>query len=129
GWIWCAHCETSTGVLNDLDALRELCAESGAKLCLDCISSIGTIPVNLSGVFLASCSSGKGLRGYPGISMVFHHHSVASRPDCLPRYLDLGYYCEQQGVPFTFSSNLLHALHAAIRHVEWERRFSDIAAM
>lgn len=125
GWLWCTHCETSTGVLNDLAALKALCAEFEVKLCVDCISSIGTLPVDLRGVFLASCSSGKGLRSYPGISMVFHHHSVAPQPDGLPRYLDLGYYAQQQGVPFTFSSNLLHALHAAVKHVDWEKRFAE----
>ena len=128
-WLWCVHCETSTGVLNDLNALKALCAEFHAKLCLDCISSIGTMPVNLAGAFLASCSSGKGLRSYPGISMVFHNHPVSARPTSLPRYLDLGYYAQQQGVPFTFSSNLLHALHAAIRHVDWERRFAGLAEL
>jgi len=129
GWLWCAHCETSTGVLNDLGALKALCAEFQARLCLDCISSIGTMPVDLPGVFLASCSSGKGLRSYPGISMVFHHHEVAAQPERLPRYLDLGYYAQQQGVPFTFSSNLLHALHAAVKHVDWERRFAGIVEL
>jgi aspartate aminotransferase-like enzyme len=129
GWLWCAHCETSTGVLNDLEALRALCDEFQVKLCLDCISSIGTMPVDLSGVYLASCSSGKGLRSYPGISMVFHHHEIAPQPERLPRYLDLGYYALQQGVPFTFSSNLLHALHAAIKHVDWDRRFADLTEL
>lgn len=129
GWIWAAHCETSSGILNDLAALKSLCAEFGAKLCLDCISSIGTLPVDLTGVFLASCSSGKGLRGYPGLSMVFHHHSVQPQPEFLPRYLDLGYYASQQGVPFTFSSNLLHALHAAVRHVDWDGRFAGTVEM
>ena len=124
-WIWCAHCETSTGVLNDLSTLKALCAEFQVKLCLDCISSVGTMPVDLSGVFLASCSSGKGLRSYPGISMVFHNHAVTPEPERLPRYLDLGYYSQQQGVPFTFSSNLLHALHAAVKHVDWEKRFAE----
>jgi aspartate aminotransferase-like enzyme len=128
-WLWCVHCETSTGVLNDVDAFKALCAEFQIKLCLDCISSIGTMPVDLAGVFLASCSSGKGLRGYPGLSMVFHHHEVPSQPDRLPRYLDLGFYSQQQGMPFTFSSNLLHALCAAIKHVDWERRFSDLAEL
>jgi aspartate aminotransferase-like enzyme len=126
-WLWCAHCETSTSVLNDLDALKKLCVERGVKLCLDCISSIGTIPVNLGGVYLATCASGKGLRSYPGISMVYHGHELKSAPDRLPRYLDLGYYIEQQGIPFTFSSNLLHALHAAVRRVDWTKRFADIA--
>jgi len=126
-WLWCAHCETSTSVLNDLDALKKLCAERGVKLCLDCISSIGTLPVDLTGVYLATCASGKGLRSYPGIAMVFHHHELKPATERLPRYLDLGYYVEQQGIPFTFSSNLLHALHAAVRRVDWARRFSDIA--
>ncbi|HET7624854.1 MAG TPA: aminotransferase class V-fold PLP-dependent enzyme [Verrucomicrobiae bacterium] len=126
-WLWCAHCETSTGILNDLAALKTLCDEFETKLCLDCISSIGTIPVDLTGVYLASCSSGKGLRSYPGISIVFHHHEIAPQPNRIPRYLDLGYYAQQDGVPFTFSSNLLHALHAATRHVDWEKRFADIA--
>ncbi len=126
GWIWCAHCETSTSVLNDVDALKALCSEFQVKLCLDCISSVGTMPVDLSGIYLASCSSGKGLRSYPGLSMVFHNHAVTPQPERLPRYLDLGYYSQQQGVPFTFSSNLLHALHAAVKHVDWEKRFADI---
>ncbi|HPU55032.1 MAG TPA: aminotransferase class V-fold PLP-dependent enzyme, partial [Verrucomicrobiota bacterium] len=126
GWLWCTHCETSTSVLNDLDQLKALCAEFETRLCLDCISTIGTMPLDLTGVYLASGSSGKGLRSYPGISMVFHHHDVAPEPERLPRYLDLGYYARQQGVPFTFSSNLLHALHAATKHVDWEKRFRDI---
>ena len=125
-WLWCTHCETSSSVLNDLDALKKLCAERGTKLCLDCISSIGTMPVDLRGVHLATCASGKGLRSYPGIGMVFHNHDIQP-VDRLPRYLDLGYYVEQQGIPFTFSSNLLHALHAAVRRVDWNKRFSDIA--
>ena len=126
-WLWCTHCETSTGILADLAALKILCAKNGTKLCLDCVSSIGTMPVDLTGVYLASCSSGKGLRAYPGIAMVFYSHETASAPDKLPRYLDLGFYARQSGSPFTFSSNLLHALHAAVKRVHWERRFTETA--
>jgi aspartate aminotransferase-like enzyme len=129
GWVWCTHCETSTGVLNDVERLKMLCAEFGANLCLDCISSIGTVPVDLAGVWLASCASGKGLRAYPGLSMVFYHHEVVPSPQSLPRYLDLGYYGAQQGVPFTFSSNLLHALHAAIKRVRWDERFAGLVEL
>ena len=128
-WLWAVHCETSTGVLNDLDGLKALAAEFGLRLCLDCISSLGTVPVDLRGVYLATGASGKGLRAYPGLCMVFHHHELQPAPDRLPRYLDLGYYASQNGVPFTFSSNLLHALHAAIRHVDWERRFATVAEL
>ncbi len=129
GWLWCTHCETSTGLLNDLDRLKSLCAEFGVKLCVDCISSIGTVPVDLRGVWLASCASGKGLRSYPGLSMVFYHHAVAPASQGLPRYLDLGYYAARGGVPFTFSSNLLHALAAAMRRVRWAERFAGLVEL
>jgi aspartate aminotransferase-like enzyme len=128
-WLWCAHCETSTGVLNDLERLKSLCAEFDVKLCLDCISSIGTVPVDLRGVWLASCASGKGLRSYPGLSMVFYHHEVSPSPHGLPAYLDLGHYAARDGIPFTFSSNLLHALAAAVRRVRWEERFTGLVEL
>jgi len=126
GWLWCTHCETSTGILNDLERLKLLCSEFQVKLCLDCISSIGTVPVDLRGVFLASCASGKGLRSYPGVSMVFYHHALGTERSPLPRYLDLRQYAAEEGIPFTFSSNLLHALHAALKRVPWEKRFAEI---
>jgi aspartate aminotransferase-like enzyme len=117
-WLWATSCETSTGILNDVDLLKALCAERGMKLCLDCISAIGVVPVDLRGVFLASGASGKGLGSYPGLSMVFYHHEVAPQPDRLPRYLDLGYYAANEGVPFTQSSNLLSALLVALRRFD-----------
>src|ERR1051325_209460 len=126
GWLWSAHCETSTGVLNDLNRLKELCTEFEVKLCVDCISSVGTLPVDLRGTHFATCASGKGLRAYPGISMVFYNHDLKSNGDKLPRYLDLSYYASQQGIPFTFSSNLLHALHAALKRVPWDKRFAEL---
>jgi aspartate aminotransferase-like enzyme len=129
GWVWFTHCETSTGLLNDLPGLKNLCAEFGVKLCIDCISSIGTVPVDLSGVYLASCGSGKGLRAYPGISMVFYNHELPPGSTRLPRYLDLRYYAGHDGIPFTFSSNLLHALHAALKRMPWEKHFAEVAEL
>ncbi len=125
GWVWAAHCETSTGILNDLAPLKEICARRGIKLCLDCISSLGTVPVDLDGVYLASCVSGKGLGSFPGLSMVFYNH-VLSGSKQLPRYLDLGYWASQDGIPFTHSSNLLHALLAALKRICWREKFAQI---
>jgi aspartate aminotransferase-like enzyme len=126
GWLWCAHCETSTGMLNDLVALKALCAAHDVKLCLDCISSVGTTPVNLEGVYLASCASGKGLRSFAGLGMVFYNHELKRAAGKVPRYLDLELYARSQGVAFTQSSNLIHALYAAVRKVEWSRRFLEL---
>jgi aspartate aminotransferase-like enzyme len=95
-------------------------------LCLDCISSIATIPVNLEGIYLASCASGKGLRSFPGLGMVFYNHDLKRAAGKLPRYLDLELYARHQGVAFTQSSNLIHALYAAVKKIEWSQRFTEL---
>lgn len=124
-WLWSTHCETSSGVLNDLEGLEVICRRHGVRLCLDCTSSLGTVPVDLRGVYLASSVSGKGLASFPGIALVFYNHQVV--PDRrLPRYLDLGYYREKQGVPFTHSSNLVAALHQALIGCNVSSRFDTI---
>lgn len=127
-WVWAVHCETSTGVLNDLGALSAICRHRGRRLYLDCISSIGTVPVSLAGVRLASGVSGKGLGSFAGVSMVFHDHEIAPAPD-LPRYLDLGCYAREDEVPYTFSSNLAAALRTALERRRFEERFAGIASL
>lgn len=125
GWLWATHCETSTGILTDLEQLKRICQKHEVKLCLDCISSIGNTPVNLEGVYLATAVSGKALGSYPGLAMVFYNHAISPAPDALPRYLDLGYYRAKDGVPFTTSTNLLYALKAALNLI-CRQRFDAI---
>lgn len=125
-WLWAMHCETSTGVLNDMAMLKEICAERKIKLCMDCISSVGTVPVDLHGVYLASGVSGKGLGGFPGLSMVFYNHRIVPAVQTLPRYLDLGYYAEKNGTPFTMSSNLVYAVQAALARFKSTQPFNEI---
>src|SRR6185436_18221205 len=98
------------GMLNDLAVLKSFARQQRLDLCLDCVSAVGAVPLDLSGVHLASGASGKALASYPGLSFVFYNHDIAPEPDRLPRYLDLGYYAQKNGVPFTHSSNLLAAL-------------------
>ncbi len=121
GWIWFVHHETSTGVMNPLPELRALSSELGLHLCCDCISSIGALPVDLRGVYLATTASGKGLGSYPGLSMVFHDCQPKPATDRLAGYLDLGHWATHQSVPHTHSSNLLFALVEAVRRATPER--------
>lgn len=124
-WVWCVHGETSTGVLNPLVTIKKICVGAKLKLCVDCISSLGVVPVDLKDIYLATGVSGKGLESYPGLSMVFHHGDIFPSAR-LPRYLDLGWYATHQGVPFTHSSNLVHALHVAVNRMDWLAKLSII---
>lgn len=113
-WIWMVHSETSAGILNNLDSITAIATEHNIKLCVDCISSIGTVAIDLSRVYLASGVSGKALGAFTGLSFVFHQHQV--RPSKrLPNYLDLGLYEEHNSIPFSHSSNLINALHTALQ--------------
>jgi aspartate aminotransferase-like enzyme len=127
-WLWAVHHETSSGVLNDLATLRDICAARGIRLCLDCISSIGSVRVNLAGVWLATGVSGKGLGAYPGLALVFHGDLLQDSAGRVPRYIDLANWDSAGGIPFTHSSNLVRALDAALTEAETEGaiRFSRI---
>src|SRR5262249_10359440 len=51
------------------------------------------------------------------------------QPSKLPRYLDLGYYADQGGIPFTQSSNLISALHAALKRYDSPQLFTETAEL
>jgi len=95
-------------------------------LCIDAISSIGLVETNLSGAFLASGVSGKGLASYSGLSFVFTNHEPAPA-GILPRVLDLAMYLHPDEVPFTQSSNLLQALAAALGRLDMPARTTELA--
>lgn len=120
-WLWLTQCETSTGALNLESWLMRHCKDRGIKLCLDSISAMGCMPVDFSDVYLASCASGKGLESYAGIAMVFYNH-VPQPVHNGHSYLDLFTYHEIHNPPFTFSSNLLCALHMALHSTDYSAK-------
>ncbi|XCN72893.1 MAG: aminotransferase class V-fold PLP-dependent enzyme [Candidatus Electrothrix aestuarii] len=125
-WVWAVHCETSTGVLNNLEMLRRLCREHRLRLCLDAISSIGSCPVDLHEVYLATATSGKGIGSLPGLALVFSRDDLVSGEQRLSRYFDLSYYESKQGIPFTISSNAVEALITAVEKGNWLTHFEKV---
>lgn len=126
-WLWAVHCETSTGVLHSLPMLHEIAKRYGARLALDTVSSIGTVPLDLSGVALATASSAKGLGAIAGLALVLTQEIPAVAPEFLPRYLDLGLYLNGDGVPFTGSSPLVGTLAGSLTDTDWPARYRAIA--
>ncbi|HDR8494007.1 TPA: aminotransferase class V-fold PLP-dependent enzyme [Bacillus cereus] len=124
-WLWFVHHETSTGMLNDLNELNTLCNENQMKLCVDCISSIGAIPIDLKDVYFASGVSGKAIKSYTGISFIFHNHIVKIN-EAVPAYMDIGMYEENESIPYSQSWNLIYALQEALKRFEDEKAFVKI---
>lgn len=130
------HHETTTGRLNDLKSLGELCGERSLTLLLDCVSSFGADAIDAEAWNIAAmaATAGKCLHGVPGISFVLARRSLWANGlvDAGSVYLDLaGYYRDQHGSgysPFTQSVQAAFALREALTELEdeggWEQRRS-----
>jgi aspartate aminotransferase-like enzyme len=123
-WVWIVASETSTGVCNALDSLRNLSRQHGADLCVDAISAVGLQRIDLGGARLASSVSGKALGAYPGLAIVLHDGRLVPAGH-VPRAIDLAAYRDAGGVPYTLSSNLLAALDRALA-VDWAPRWEAV---
>jgi aspartate aminotransferase-like enzyme len=115
-WVWGVHLESSTGVLNDLPGLVAVARRRGARACLDCISSLGAVPLDLRGVFLATGSTGKSLGAYAGGALIFADTDALARLERqrVPSYFDLAAALASEGPCYTFPSPVLLALEAAL---------------
>ncbi len=120
-WLLITHGETSTGMLNELDAIQRLCLSYDIKLCLDCVSSFGSFKFSLANIYLATAVSGKALGGISGIAIVFSNYEILSS-EHLPSYLDLGLYANGH-IPFTYSSQLLKSLEQALTAYDNDERY------
>lgn len=66
------HCETTTGLLNPLEAIASVVQQAGRRLLVDAMSSFGAVPIDGAKVPCSALigSSNKGLEGVPGLSFV-----------------------------------------------------------
>jgi 2-aminoethylphosphonate-pyruvate transaminase len=118
------HHETTTGRLNDLSALAEVCRARGVGLVSDCVSSFGAEEIDFANAGLESVAgtANKCLHGVPGISFVIARRAALARAARRTYYLDLGRLARSQderGTPFT------PAVHACYGLVEALREFVD----
>lgn len=70
--VFVTHCETSTGVLNPVEQLSDVCKEHNCLLVVDAISSLGGVPLPIDEWDLAACvtASQKCLEIPPGLAVV-----------------------------------------------------------
>lgn len=115
-WVWAVHLESSTGMLNDVTGLTEIAKRRGIRVCLDCVSALGAVPIDMRDVHLASGVSNKSLGSVAGLSMVFADAGQLDGVDQnrVPSYLDLVECLKTPGPRFTFPSPPVLALATAL---------------
>jgi len=115
------HHETTTGRLNDLAAIGELCKSQDVCLLVDGVSSFAAEELNFHDWNIAACAAtaNKCLHGIPGASFVIVNRQVLKQAQNPARtlYLDLETYLVQQdkgATPFTQSVQSFYALDEAL---------------
>lgn len=118
------HHETTTGRLNELDAVAALCREKGVALLIDAVSSFGGEWLDFAGwqPLAVAATANKCLHGIPGVAFVLARQDALAQPShATSLYLDLlRYYRDQrQGwSPFTQAVQGFMALDAALDELQ-----------
>jgi 2-aminoethylphosphonate-pyruvate transaminase len=122
------HCETSTGMLNPLEAVARVVQAAGRRLLVDAMSSFGVLPLPRPDlpVDAVAASSNKGLEGVPGLGFVVVRREAlgAARGNAHSLSLDLhdqhAYLAETGRWRFTPPTHVVAALAAALDQFEAE---------
>src|SRR5262249_1834555 len=86
------------------------------RVCVDCISSLGAVPLDLRGVYLATGATGKSLGAYAGVAIIFADPASLSALDMSrrPSYLGIPAAIASKGRRCTFPSPGVQAMDAAL---------------
>ena len=70
--VMAVHCETSSGILNPIEEIADLCRRTGKRLLIDAVSSFGALPIDLERLRCDALILGgnKCLQGPPGLCWV-----------------------------------------------------------
>ncbi len=124
--VFTTLCETSTGVVNDIEAIGKAIKDTEAVLAVDAISGLGAIDLKTDGWFCDVVVSGsqKGLMLPPGLSFISVSPKAAKLIEgskCPKYYFDLKAAkkaLDKADTPFTPAITLIIALCEALRMIK-----------
>ena len=120
------HAETSTGVVNPVEAIGAIAREHGAMMVVDAVTSLGALPIDVRawGVDVCYGCTQKGLGAPSGLApIVFSPRALERRSPARSFYLDVSLledYWVRRRYHHTISAPLVYALHEALVAVEEE---------
>jgi 2-aminoethylphosphonate-pyruvate transaminase len=93
------HCETTSGILNPIEAVAEVVAAAGLPLIIDAMSAFGALPLDARQVPFAAvaASANKCLEGVPGMGFALIRRDLLSQCQGNAHSLSLDLYAQWQG--------------------------------
>ena len=123
------HCETTTGILNPVEAVARAIRGRGLTFIVDAMSSFGGIPIDIRklGIDFLVSSANKCIQGVPGFGFVIARRSSLSRCEGVSRSLFLDLYDQWAEMEkghgkwrFTSPTHVVRAFFQAVKELEDE---------
>ena len=123
------HCETTTGILNPVEAVARAIRGRGLTFIVDAMSSFGGIPIDIRklGIDFLVSSANKCIQGVPGFGFVIARRSSLSRCEGASRSLSLDLYDQWAEMEkgrgkwrFTSPTHVVRAFFQAVKELEDE---------
>jgi 2-aminoethylphosphonate-pyruvate transaminase len=126
--IAAVHCETTTGIINPVQAYGAIARQHGAVYIVDAMSSYGAYPLNPAelGIHYLVSSANKCIEGVPGFSFALAHRESLLATRGTARTLSLDLLAQYEGLEgdgqfrFTPPTHALLAFHQALLELEAE---------
>jgi 2-aminoethylphosphonate-pyruvate transaminase len=123
------HCETTTGMLNPVEAIARIVTSFGKIFIVDAMSSFGGVPLDVAELgadFLIS-SANKCIQGVPGFGFVIARRDALEQTKGRARSLSLDLYDQWREMEekrgkwrFTSPTHVVHAFAQAMQELEEE---------
>lgn len=122
------HCETTTGIINDIESVGELCEEEDIFFLVDAMSSFGAVPINFDECSISALvsSSNKCIEGVPGFSFTIISNLLLKYAKGKAKTLSLDLYDQWKGLEkdgqfrFTPPVHSIVAFHKALQLLKEE---------
>ena len=122
------HCETTTGILNPIEAIGRVVKRHDKVFIVDAMSSFGALPIDFTagGIDFLVSSANKCIEGVPGFSFVFARRELLLASERWARSLSLNLLDQLKGFErngqfrYTPPTHALLAFDQALRELEAE---------
>jgi 2-aminoethylphosphonate-pyruvate transaminase len=122
------HCETTSGIVNPVEAIGTIVREQGRSYFVDAMSSFGAMPLHLAacGIDYLVSSANKCIEGVPGFSFILARKAALLATEGYARSLSFDLLAQYRGLEqngqfrFTPPTHALLAFHQALLELEAE---------
>jgi len=125
--VFAVQCETTSGILNPVEAIAELVEKHGRRLLLDAMSALGALPLDArkSRFDAVAASSNKCIEGIPGLGFVLCRNEAIAETAGRATTLSLDLYDQWQALTKTGQYRFTPPIHVI---VSFHKALEELAA-